>query len=356
MLLCVGCWNDVPYQPPSASAPDSEEVSHEEATSPESEGEAASPEPLPEILTETPPLFDDHRASPVAAEQELFPEPDPSSVAQATPAETSDAPVATGGAWVAPWETEAEVATTPSNNEAASESEARPEASTPVPESTTAEVSTPSDMRLPWEVDEPAPPPGPAPEPEPIPDAPTPAPELEKPPAPAKQPDSRYVAWLLGAKLSYAMLAPSEQAEAVAAELPGLAQQVGLSAPEIDLKKIASEKSRVRELLRLGQQTGTELSATYGADHAALVEVALKSNLLLTLYPQSPHLAHSINGSVSAAAVRAGLPEEIWNPWQEAVAKAESVDQVQEAVIRLHTEIDHLLNSPKEDSGESLIR
>ncbi|MGI9456049.1 MAG: hypothetical protein ACR2NU_05770 [Aeoliella sp.] len=156
----------------------------------------------------------------------------------------------------------------------------------------------------------------------------------------------RHLAWLLGSKMSYSLIAPVPDGNVVADELAPLAELLGVELPDSTGAANADESDRIHHLLAVGRELGDQVASSHGTEHAALVEVAFKSNLLLDIYPSKPHLIHAVSGPIAAAAVRAGLPEEVWRPWQDQVAAGESIEEIEQAVIELHTQIDEYLRQP----------
>jgi hypothetical protein len=167
---------------------------------------------------------------------------------------------------------------------------------------------------------------------------------------------SRHAAWLLGSKLSFTLLAPAEEAVRVKPELAPLASLLGVELPATNIEIDPDDPEGLARVLAIGRDVGEQLSARHGASHAALIEIAFKSNVLLAAYDEMPHLAHSIGGSVSAASVRAGLPESIWQPWQDNIVAGESVEAVQGAVLELHTQVDEYLRDPPAEVGQAILR
>lgn len=160
------------------------------------------------------------------------------------------------------------------------------------------------------------------------------------------QNNSRQKVWLLASKLSYSLLASSELAEQAAGDVERLAGELGIALPETpELAGLDAER-QARLLLDLGRELGDVVARRYGAHHAALVEVAFKSNMLLVIYDARPHLKHAVNGAVSAAAVRAGLPDPVWQDWQDRIADSQSRADVEQAVVELHTRIGEAIVEP----------
>jgi hypothetical protein len=156
---------------------------------------------------------------------------------------------------------------------------------------------------------------------------------------PSQQVDSRQLAWQLSSRLSYLLLAPDVDAAAATRELAPAAQVLEVQLPKLGTTAGMGETDRLRNLLAVGRELGSTLGDRHGADHAALVEVAFKSNLLMAAAATRPQLKHSISSSVGAAAVRAGIPEMVWQPWQDRVAESSSPDDIAAAVVDLHSRL-----------------
>jgi hypothetical protein len=153
--------------------------------------------------------------------------------------------------------------------------------------------------------------------------------------------NTRHAAWLLSSKLSYAMLAGAGADTAEAARDVGeLAKLLGVDVPA------PTPGAQAADALRHGRAVGEQLATRYGADHAALAEIAVKTNILLAVYEDRPEMLHPIAGATAAAAVRAGIAEPIWQSWQADLLQAEQIDQVRNAVLELQLSIDKLLAAP----------
>ncbi len=158
-------------------------------------------------------------------------------------------------------------------------------------------------------------------------------------PVAAQHIDSRQLAWQLGSRLSYLLLAPEEDVASAVGELQPVADVLQLQLPPLKSTASLDQAQRIRQLLSVGRELGESVASVYDAEHAALVEVAFKSNLLLAVAETRPQLKHSINSSVAAAAVRAGLPRSVWEPWQSQIAESDSPNEMADAVLNLHTRL-----------------
>ncbi|WP_442482430.1 hypothetical protein [Aeoliella sp. SH292] len=161
---------------------------------------------------------------------------------------------------------------------------------------------------------------------------------IETKPIEPKPIDSRDLTWRLASRLSYLLLAPDSDVASVRQELEPVAAVLALEVPNFTVTEVGSPE-QLKQLLAVGRAMGEEASEKYGPKHAALVEIAFKSNLLLAVAEERPQLRHGINGSVSAAAVRAGLPEVVWKPFQDEVAAHDDAASLTEAVLRLHNDV-----------------
>jgi len=101
--------------------------------------------------------------------------------------------------------------------------------------------------------------------------------------------------------------------------------------------------ANVEYLFAEGQRLGRELATRHGPDHAALLELALKSNLLLVLYEPERRIAETAATAITDAAERAQLPPELWKPLVSTLADQLSDAAVQQAVFRLHDDMDQFL-------------
>ncbi len=373
-LVAPGCYEEIAYDPsadvpaassrPSTAAAPDASAPNVELPLPESESAATTPVEAPptdryaraDAASEVAPAPSDPSIEPDLFGEEVSPPQPAHAVPTAAPA-TQASP--SGGA-ILPWDDEA-----PREPTDVTEPPAQlPSDAAPAPAARAGGV-------FPW--DEPAepvapeePPPAaaeiePSPTPERVPSPPFVAPSLpdaeaELQPARQSPVTSRHAAWLLGSKLSFAILAPEEEASRVVPELQPLAHLLGVELVVLDYDQLRGTPAGMTRLLSVGRDLGEQLAARHDSSHAALVEVALKSNLLLAVHAERPHLAHSIGGAVAAACVRAGIPEDIWQPWQDTLAAGGSTDEVMSAVIALHHQIDTFLQNPPNEAAEAVLR
>ena len=192
----------------------------------------------------------------------------------------------------------------------------------------------------------------------------TPAAEVEtsttpppsEPPPPAI--NTRLAAWQLGSKLTLAAIAhdrglvPDDAAKWFA-EARAAADVLGTTVAELPEPAAASEvdggSRGVHDyLFQQGQRIWRELTDRHGADHAALFEVAVKSNVLLVLYQPGSAAVDALAGSIREASPQAELPADLWRPLLDTLTNQSPVAKVRLVVRRLHADVEQHLAGPAE--------
>jgi hypothetical protein len=102
-------------------------------------------------------------------------------------------------------------------------------------------------------------------------------------------------------------------------------------------------KRAMEYLLGQGQVIGPHLATTFGDDHNALFEAALKSNILLVRYQPGAPIAKLLAAGISQASERAKLPPELVEPVLKLVEAGAPVKEVRDAVFDLHAHVDQYL-------------
>jgi hypothetical protein len=196
----------------------------------------------------------------------------------------------------------------------------------------------------------------PATTPEPTtPESTTPAPVDPLPNAadPARGP--RRMAWLLGSNLSLAALANDRAAAADKVadwfdKSQRLATLLGTSVTDLPARPAADQidphaDKAMEYLFDQGQSIGQHLATQYGDDHAALFELAVKSNILLVLYQPEAPVVKSLTVAIDQAAERANLPSELWQPLIKLLDDNAPAKEVRDAVFQLHADVDRYLST-----------
>ena len=179
-----------------------------------------------------------------------------------------------------------------------------------------------------------------------------PQPPESTPPEPALT--TRLAAWKLGSKLTLAALAHDRRLvpDDVAtwfAEASSAAETLGTSIAELPEPVAATERDggsrRMHDyLFQQGQRIWHELTDRHGEDHAALFEVAVRSNVLLVLYEPGSSAVDALANSIREAAPRAKLPPELWQPLLDTLANQSPAAQVRSAVRRMHADVEQYLS------------
>lgn len=165
------------------------------------------------------------------------------------------------------------------------------------------------------------------------------------------------MAWLLGSNLSLAALANDRAAaqDKVAdwfEKSQRLATLLGTTVADLPPRpaddKVDPHADKALEyLFDQGQSIGRHLAAQHGDDHAALFELALKSNILLVLYQPGAPVVKSLSATINQAGERAKLPAELWQPLVKLLDEGASVKAVRDAVFQLHDDVDRYLSTAK---------
>jgi hypothetical protein len=167
------------------------------------------------------------------------------------------------------------------------------------------------------------------------------------PAVPVLEFNTRHLAWLLGGKLGLAELAdldgatPTEVAE-WRSEVARLAKSLKVADPGTGGAASAADE-RVKNMLNAASRAGAELTRAHGPDHAALMEIALKTNALLVVAKDHPDLAGSVGRAVEGAAERAMLPKFLWEDSVRVLKANPDADQAHDAVVRLHQRVESFL-------------
>lgn len=206
---------------------------------------------------------------------------------------------------------------------------------------------------------------------EPDPVAPTPAAEPEPEPEPVFDPpprreppmassaieplpavpvlpfNTRHLAWLLGAKFGLAELADLDGAteDEVAewsSEVERLAEELRIGTPASS-RSVNDPAQRVGRMMRSAARVGEALASAHGVDHAALLEISLKTNALLVVAEKRPDLAGPVARAVRDAADRALLPRFLWDRSVKVLESNPTPEEAHDAVMRLHERVESFL-------------
>lgn len=167
-------------------------------------------------------------------------------------------------------------------------------------------------------------------------------------------PESRLAAWSLGSTLSLAAIAndralPEDRVDGWYERARQQAEALGTSVadlpPRPNADQVDPQGHRAMEyLLAQSEVIGPHLAGSFGDDHNALFEVALKSNLLLVRYqPQGP-VGELLAAAISEASERAALPPEMVEPVLTLVEQGAPWMDVRNAVFDMHEQVKQYLS------------
>jgi hypothetical protein len=167
-------------------------------------------------------------------------------------------------------------------------------------------------------------------------------------------PSSRAMAWFLGKNLSLAALgrasgAPQQAVDGVLEKARILANATGTPLPDLPAMQGSRAKDSAAALDYLLNAAGKgiqgHLEQRYDAQHAAVFEMAVKSNVLVMLYAPGDSLGTTTMAAISGAGQRSGLTELAWALATSQVWGKASHDDVKAAVIRMQEDIESQLKS-----------
>ena len=170
----------------------------------------------------------------------------------------------------------------------------------------------------------------------------------------AQTESTRARVWELGGKLSLAAVAaannlPKPTVDKVFASAQEIAASLGVEVPPLPERKLDRAEARAATLAYLlrdvGAPVASRLSSTYGPDHAALFEVAVKSNLLLLLYGPGEPESKTIADLIRKRAPDARLPEALWSDLPAKIDARATYDDIKAAIQKMQGDVRHYLRA-----------
>jgi hypothetical protein len=165
--------------------------------------------------------------------------------------------------------------------------------------------------------------------------------------------NTRRAAFELGSKFSLAALAndrglAADKVAKFSAEAKQAADTLGTHVSELPPRAAAGPAANAAPdvhdfLFQEGKRIWQDLATKFGPDHAALFEVAMKSNALLVLYGTDATAPDAIVEAITQRGPPARLPESLWRPLIDAILKRAKPADVRAAVYRLHADVDQYL-------------
>jgi hypothetical protein len=173
--------------------------------------------------------------------------------------------------------------------------------------------------------------------------------------------NTKRAAWQLGSCLSRAALAHDrgfaadrvpawfDQARAAATTLATSVADLPETLPPDDQHPLSPQV--LDYLGRQYQRIVGDLTRQYGPQHAALFEIALKSNMLVLLYSPGSSTVNTVSAAISHAAPQAQLPDELWKPLVALLEKPSAIADVRAAIRKMHIDVDQYLATAAEPTG-----
>lgn len=173
-----------------------------------------------------------------------------------------------------------------------------------------------------------------------------------KPRMPPNAATTRHLAWELGSKLSSAAIMHSQEADKrKTAATFGLAKEaadiLGVSIGSLPEQTEDKQKNTIECIQYLLAHTGRELhnqlNGKYDRPHAALLEIAIKSNLLTLLYAPGDSTAIALASAIKERTTIAELPAVVASPLLSSIENEAERRNVVMLVLKMHTDVKLLL-------------
>ncbi len=166
--------------------------------------------------------------------------------------------------------------------------------------------------------------------------------------------ESGLLAFRLGGKLSIVVLAKDQgtDAERVASWLKqsqALAKYLQVAVPPIPASIGNPPATMISDeafdfIVGPIRKIGWQLSKNHGKEHAAIFEVAIKSNLALVIYTPKSEDNNVLERSIRTAAHKAGLPKDLVKPLLDVIIARRPTHEIQSAVYTFHRQVDAYLS------------
>lgn len=185
-----------------------------------------------------------------------------------------------------------------------------------------------------------------------------PAPDHAPDPAPTRS--TRRIAWSLGSNLSLAALAndralPSDKVANWYDTAQQQAELFGTTVANLPPRPLAEEVDpqtprAIAYLFDQARTLGELLASQYGDDHAALFELALKSNTLLVRYQPGAPALKTRSAALGQAGERANLPPALYQPLLKLLDEDAPAKTVRDAIFQLHADVDQYLSTQSDST------
>src|SRR5687768_7307587 len=165
---------------------------------------------------------------------------------------------------------------------------------------------------------------------------------------------TQQAAWDLGDTLSLAAVGHGEDiapatVNSLFARAKAHAEKLNMTLPDLPTKtadKIKNKASALGYMLNTaGKPIGETLTAKYGAEHAVLFELSLKSNVLLMMYGPGESTTKTIANVIRTRSERLGLPPKMTANLVRLIDAGADYSEVKPAVFQMHRDVANYLRA-----------
>jgi hypothetical protein len=147
-------------------------------------------------------------------------------------------------------------------------------------------------------------------------------------------------AWMLGDKLSFSAIMYFRGGDkSVLPEAQEIAGKLGLKAPQFPAEgRKQGDPGLIKVVEYFGKGAGAdvakELRGAYSDEHGTLYELAVQMIMLWDFYRFDPTMTDPLAKGVRSRAILIALPDQVWRPTLDLVAKRATYEQVKAAVMK----------------------
>jgi hypothetical protein len=153
-------------------------------------------------------------------------------------------------------------------------------------------------------------------------------------------------AWIVGGQLGLAALVhfrKTGSADKFLSEAKFRAREIGIEVKDLPPPPEKSTDGLIMMLEYFNKGDGTRVGADirrqHGAYHSTLYEVSSRMFHMPLIYDLDPALADKIATGIRTNCTRIRLPDQLWKPATEAVAKRVKFDDVRAAVVQMDKDV-----------------
>lgn len=163
---------------------------------------------------------------------------------------------------------------------------------------------------------------------------------------PKKEDLAKLGCWIVGNKLglaSFMYFRFTGNWEPMYAEAKGTAKEIGIDLPAFPTRPANAQDGLVKMLDYVGKgdavKIADDIRRKHGAYHSALFEVGIRMYHMPLIYDLDPTLADKVAEFIRSKFVAIGLPDKLWKPTLETVAKRAGFQAVRTAVFQMGDDV-----------------